>query len=91
MTTDTLLRALKECITTIDQLGIPEERADAQLSGPTVGEALAHARWMANAAIGLVKEGRTEKAFRWLGFIQGILWSNHYLTIDEARKMNRDA
>jgi hypothetical protein len=91
MSEDTLLRALRECIQTIDSLGIPAERADKMLLGPSLDEALRHARWMAETAIELVKEHHTEKAFRWLGFVQGVLWANHYLTIADARKMNRDS
>lgn len=30
-----------------------------------------------------------EKAMRWLGFIQGALWTNGAATIDELKDMNR--
>lgn len=36
-----------------------------------------------------LKEDRREKAFRWLGFMQGALWSNGIYTIDEMAEHNR--
>lgn len=35
-----------------------------------------HLLWMCVTAKGLVEESRTEKAMRWLGFIQGALWAS---------------
>lgn len=35
------------------------------------------------------KEGRIEKAFRWLGFIQGILYCEGVYTIEEMKNHNR--
>ncbi len=31
----------------------------------------------------------TEKAHRWLGFLQGVLWMRGYASLDELRDMNR--
>lgn len=36
-----------------------------------------------------ILEGRREKAFRWLGFIQGILWVGEWYTIEEMAEHNR--
>lgn len=45
----------------------------------------AHLKWM-------IEEMRTmtdvEKLMRWIGFMQGALWSLGYVSIDEFRKMN---
>lgn len=38
-----------------------------------------------------VAAGRTEKAFRWLGFIQGALWADGYYSVDELAEHNRPA
>ncbi len=35
-----------------------------------------------------VETGKMDKAFRWLGFIQGCLWSHGIYTIDEMRYDN---
>jgi hypothetical protein len=36
-----------------------------------------------------VVEGRLEKAFRWLGFIQGCFWSIGLCSLDELKEHNR--
>jgi hypothetical protein len=36
----------------------------------------------------MVAVGKREKVFRWLGFMQGVLWANGYFTIDELRAHN---
>lgn len=35
------------------------------------------------------RDGRLEKAFRWLGFIQGVLWCEGVYTIDAMKDHNR--
>jgi len=32
---------------------------------------------------------RREKAMRWLGFVQGYLWTATYCTIEDLKKANR--
>jgi hypothetical protein len=32
---------------------------------------------------------RREKAMRWLGFVQGYLWTATYCTIEDLKKVNR--
>lgn len=49
---------------------------------------LSHAAWMAEQAIAFVDEGRKEKANRWLGFVQGILWSTGFYTIYDMKNHN---
>jgi hypothetical protein len=36
-----------------------------------------------------IKEGRKEKANRWLGFVQGVLWTKGFYTIEEMKEHNR--
>jgi hypothetical protein len=31
---------------------------------------------------------RLEKKFRWLGFVQGVLWTEGVIDIDDAKKQN---
>jgi hypothetical protein len=49
---------------------------------------LEHVEWMTHEALGFIKEGRLDKANRWLGFIQGVLWSQGIRTIDQMRQDN---
>ncbi len=37
----------------------------------------------------LIKQGRKEKAFRWLGFIQGALWVSKVFTIKELKNHSK--
>ena len=45
-----------------------------------------HIRWMINEIPKLVDNPcKIEKANRWLGFVQGVLWLKGYYTIDEMK------
>src|SRR3989344_8056982 len=35
-----------------------------------------------------IKEGQMEKVFRWLGFIQGVLWAFGHFTLNELKDHN---
>ena len=36
-----------------------------------------------------IKEGRMDKVYRWLGFIQGVLWSQRIYTLADLMDHNR--
>ena len=48
-----------------------------------------HMLWMCNEVEKFVSQGRKEKAFRWLGFIQGCLWMNGDYTLSQLANHNR--
>jgi hypothetical protein len=50
---------------------------------------LDHLEWMTEQIPKFLAEGRKEKANRWLGFIQGSLWSKNIYTIDQMKEHNR--
>lgn len=60
---------------------------------------LSHCRWMCRTMVVMlgaaqqtdagVQPSEVEKANRWLGFVQGILASENYYTIDEMRTHTR--
>lgn len=50
---------------------------------------LNHVAWAIEQCRLFVTEGRMEKAFRWLGFIQGALWYEGIYTIDELANQSR--
>jgi hypothetical protein len=85
-------------------LGGEARRAEARDGpAPDVYAQQQHARWMCQEVLRFhpshrigepppdPKEIRAafEKAMRWLGFIQGVLWSTGVKTIDEMREDNR--
>jgi hypothetical protein len=49
---------------------------------------LQHALWMLEELEEFVTERRMDKVFRWLGFVQGVLWSAGFRSIDEMRHDN---
>lgn len=50
---------------------------------------LKHVMWMCLEIPMLVDQGKLDKAMRWLGFVQGVLWACRVYTIDEMRAHNR--
>lgn len=48
-----------------------------------------HVWWACEQAKTYVNEGRMEKAFRWLGFIQGALWMLGLYSIEEMANHNK--
>ncbi len=63
----------------IDPCVYPEDRVDQ----------FSHALWMIGETKKLLAEGRREKAMRWLGFIQGVLWSSGLISLKELKELNR--
>jgi hypothetical protein len=55
----------------------------AALSGRCVPE---HLAWMCSESIKFVQKGDVEKAHRWLGFIQGVLWKEGAFTLNDLRE-----
>lgn len=51
--------------------------------------ALRHVETMIPKAIDFFQHNRREKGFRWLGFIQGVLWTEGIYTIKEMKDHNR--
>jgi hypothetical protein len=50
--------------------------------------ALGHVAWMCTEAKTFVAEDRMEKAMRWLGFIQGVLWMTSFFSVSELKVDN---
>lgn len=59
--------------------------------GPSASEAARHVLWMCAEVRKFLDEGRREKADRWLGFIQGVLWTFGHYTVDDMRAHNTAA
>lgn len=51
---------------------------------------LNHCRYMLNKIPIHIDDGKFEKANRWLGFVQGILWAHGYCDIKTMKEHNRD-
>ncbi|MEK7608615.1 MAG: hypothetical protein AAB495_03470 [Patescibacteria group bacterium] len=65
---------------------------DRIVDNPT--RALEHCYGMLDQMVEFVRQGKLEKVFRWLGFLQGVLWSNGIYTLaalkdhNQSKKMN---
>lgn len=69
------------------------ERADRNRCLPVgMGRAIKHALWMAQEMIRRLESGEEDtsgQADRWLGFIQGILWTHGIFSIDDMAEANK--
>jgi len=50
--------------------------------------ALQHVKWMVSELPGMIMDGQIDKAHRWLGFVQGVLWREGLASINDLRAMN---
>lgn len=50
---------------------------------------MGHCYWMLDEIERFIREDRIEKAFRWLGFVQGCLWMSRCFTIEELAEHNK--
>lgn len=72
-----------------EKSGIPKKDFPHNQLTNTDENVLAHCHGMLDEMEQFVVKGRMEKVFRWLGFIQGCLWSTGYFTLDELKNHNR--
>lgn len=56
---------------------------------PMSKEVSEHCAWMLSQMKQMAENGETDKLDRWLGFVQGLLWSYHFYSIDEMQEHNR--
>lgn len=61
---------------------------DYNAKSPDRKIALDHLLAMLPKMESFIKEGRREKFFRWLGFMQGVLWSFGEFSLNELRDHN---
>lgn len=98
MTNQKILEAIKACEKIIRE-NWPDDETSAAIcdhetilnAAPLGGAARAaaqHALYMLAILPQLVLEGRREKAMRWLGFVQGVLWAHGCASIDELKRIN---
>ena len=50
---------------------------------------LEHTAWMCLEIQKALDGGERERAMRWLGFTQGVLWAHGIYAVDELREQNR--
>lgn len=55
---------------------------------PNPKQGLEHCHGMLDKMEQFVDEDRMDKVFRWLGFLQGVLWIQGIYTLDDLKKHN---
>lgn len=97
MTQDDILAALDQCEMIATTRGARSIVAQLdQISPRSQVQRLCHLVWMIEVMRPLIVVGPPgggythddPKVHRWLGFIQGVLWSQGVVTIDQLRHMN---
>ena len=83
MTSDQIKKVCKKYDEKLIELGI-ENKQDNETFG-----SLNHIKWMINEIPFFLEYGDKEKSMRWLGFIQGVLWSKEIYSIDQMREHNK--
>lgn len=92
MTPSKLLKIVKTYREFMSQMGArpvrltPDQQQSQQV---TYREVINHLAYMVDQVPIHAKGGKVEKAFRWLGFIQGVLWCSGVRTLQELRSDNR--
>lgn len=81
--------AVQKYASKLKKLGFEPKRQTMTSILPNGFERNEHVFWMCGEVERQIGEGKTEKAMRWLGFIQGVLWAAGIATIDEMKDDNR--
>jgi hypothetical protein len=85
---------LLEIIELYDKLLAPypaKQLASYDVFPATDEEFLAHLHWMLGQMKERVQQGHLKRAFRWLGFVQGVLAARNLRTIAQLRDDSRSA
>jgi hypothetical protein len=89
MTPDHIYKVVSKYEIQLEARGHKAEKTEtgAAFDNPTTK--LNHTLWMCQQIRAFVTEGELEKANRWLGFVQGVLWAYGIYTVDQMRDDNR--
>ena len=89
MTAEKVREALTIYRKKFEELGVSKKEFPHNLLPESDHDFLAHCHMMLDQMEIFVQEGRMDKVFRWLGFIQGCLWKTGIYTIEEMKNHNR--
>lgn len=89
MTHDKVLEVIEMYEKFLAERGIPKAAADLTTPAPPMPLQLAHCNDMLDDMKSFCAQDRLGKAYRWLGFVQGVLWSAGIYTIKEMADHNR--
>lgn len=86
MTNQQMKDLCERYIAHFSELGyLPHENQNASNSRERIG----HALWMCTQIPDIIWRNLVPKANRWLGFVQGVLWTDGGFSIDQMKEDNR--
>lgn len=89
MTDDKVLEVVATIDARLAKTGAkPKRHASVLLLGIPKRRALDHLRHVCEQIPVFIREGRREKAMRWLGFLQGAVWAFGWYTVEQLGEMN---
>lgn len=68
---------------------VPKKKVSPDVFPRLESDVLTHLHGMIDEMREFVRDGRMDKAFRWLGFMQGALWCQGIYTLEELKNHNR--
>lgn len=86
MTDEQISDAITRYEEDLSSFGVPLRHTSK--GAPSETQAGRHVLWMCGEMRAFLADGRREKANRWLGFVQGVLWKLGRYTIDDMRGHN---
>lgn len=88
MTKEKVLEVVANYRKEFEKLGVPKKKHSCD-SVPSSSDIAAHCHAMLDDIEVLLEEEKTGKALRWLGFIQGCLWTEKRYVLKELKSHNR--
>ena len=89
MTADKVREVVATYREKLEERGIPKKSFPHNSLPKSDNDRLAHCHGMLDEIEEFLKDNRMGKVFRWLGFIQGCLWSCGIYTIEGLKNHNR--
>lgn len=89
MTGEKVLEVISVYRRKFEDLNIPAKAWDRNNPPDSAKAILRHCHYMLTPLEEFVQNGRMEKAFRWLGFVQGVLWAMKMFKISELKDHNK--
>ena len=89
MTSEKVREAIALYRRLFEERGVDKSEVSHAQYSPSGLLQLQHCHGMLDKMENFLKEGKREKAMRWLCFIQGVLWVHGFYTLNELRAHNR--
>lgn len=85
---ETAIKMADTYVSLLASVGIEPQQIKKHDHVPVKYYRLRHIMWMSQQAKEFALSGNVVKAQRWLGFVQGVLWSHELRSVDDLRKDN---